>query len=205
MITTSGTSMFRGRAVLALAMVVATFAAVIGPAQAENGGGRTTQEVGVGFFYGTFGESPNQFLLVGGTAEEFCAANPDEPFGAEPGAATAVFRERSDGSLRIKIRGSLQPMYLYEADVEGAPPWIAQVCAGVIEPELLASGIGRLKVRDTIYGEADLDIFNSVRGRLLGEDGTLYRVRASADFSVVGGVPDGDPSEFVSFDLRTIG
>lgn len=193
-----------------LAVVAALLLTVVGlgsPADAHPRGVR--QEVGVGFFYGTFNESPNIVLLVGGTAEEFCAANPDDPFNAQPGTAVARVFERRDGSVDIKVDDRGQPIHLYKTDVEGSPPWIEQVCADIADRDLaprpFASGTARLKVRDSVKSENLVEVFNSVRGRATASDGTRYRVRASADLTVQDGDPVGNPEDFISFKLRQIG
>ncbi len=42
---------------------------------------------GVGCLDGTFDESPRVQLLTGASAEDYCAANPDDPVDADPGSA----------------------------------------------------------------------------------------------------------------------
>ncbi|MEM7286879.1 MAG: hypothetical protein AAF480_11050 [Actinomycetota bacterium] len=190
---------------LAGALLVVATASVGLVAHAAADGKRFSEEpFEVGFFYGTFGESPNTFLLVGGTVEEFCEAGPD----GGPGTATAKIRERKDGTTRVKVKSWNQPMYLYEADIEGVPPWLDQVCGTYFTdgtaPEPFASGSGFLKVRDTIHSPDYIEVFNKVRGYLHEPDGTKYKVRASADFVLRNGVPDGDPEDFVSFSLRKL-
>ncbi len=163
---------------------------------------------GVGFFYGTFNESPNIAMLVGGTAEEFCDANPDDPFNAEPGTATQRIRERANGTVVIRLKTKRQPINLYEIDFPEAPPWIEQVCASyldggpVLEP--FASGKGRVRSRVIVKPDGVVDVFNVSRGRVVGTDGTRYRVRGSADLIVENGVPVGNPEDFVRFRIREI-
>ena len=182
--------------------------ALVAPASAQDQGAIKT-EVGVGYFYGTFGEDPNLLLLTGGTAEEFCADSPDDPFNAEPGSAPARIIERPDGTLTINVNDRGQPIYLYESGELPAPPWIEGVCAdlavGVSAPEPIATGTAQLKVRDRIVSDDFIDVFNSVTGELVATDGTVYRVRASADLTIVNGVPAGNPEDFVSFELKPIG
>lgn len=162
-----------------------------------------------GYFYGTFDQDPNVALLAGGTAEDFCADNPEDPFNASPATTGAKVKERKDGSVSVKVNARDQPIYLYYIEFEGAPPWIEQVCAdiraGGAAPEPFASGTAILKVRDEYLfeGGPPKSIFNSVNGRAVGTDGVKYHVRGSADIPVfVDGVPVGTPPEWVSFSLN---
>lgn len=195
------------RATVVIVTIIAALAALVAPAGAEH---RIVTEVeaGVGFFYGTFNESPNIAMLVGGTVEEFCEANPDDPFSAEPGTATRRIIERKDGTVRIKLKTWNQPIHLYEIDFPGAPPWIEQECAsyfaGASALEPFASGHGFVRSRVTIHPDGLIDVFNVSRGKVMGNDGKWYRVRGSADFVVENGVPVGNPEDFVSFSLRKV-
>jgi hypothetical protein len=170
--------------------------------------GYIEDELGVGYFYGTFGEDPDVVLLVGGTAEEFCLDNPDDPFNAEPGTAPLRLFLRPDGAVDLKVNAKDQPIYLYHSDVGDGPVWIAQVCAEFFTsgtaPEPFASGTADLKVRISVVSEDLVDVFNSVNGTATGIDGTEYKVRASADLVVENGVPQGDPTDFVDFQLTEI-
>ena len=197
----------RRRLTTALVVVATALAASASPAAAESND-VTEEAVGVGYFYGTFGQSPNIALLVGGTAEEFCDANPDDPFNAEPGMTTQRVFVRSDGSVDLKVNDRSQPIHLYEIEFDTAPEWIEHVCALYFsdgtKPDPFASGTARLKVRVTIVSEDYVEVFNSANGRATGTDGTRYRVRASADLVVEDGMPVGNPEDFVSFQLREI-
>lgn len=183
-------------------------ASVIGPADAHSPP-ITRDEVGVGFFYGTFGESPNAALLVGGPAQDFCEDNPDDPFGGEPGTSMAWTRVRNNGSVVVKVNDPSQPIYLYYTDIEGAPPWIEEVCDAYFEngtvPEPFATGSARLKVFDVVHSEDLIEVYNSVRGTVTSPDGTRYRVRAFADLVIESGVPVGDPADFVFLQIKKIG
>jgi hypothetical protein len=165
-------------------------------------------ELGVGYFYGTFNEDPDVVLLVGGTAEEFCLANPDNPFNAEPGVAPLRTFLRPDGSVDLKVNAKDQPIYLYYSEVGDAPIWITQVCedyfASGAAPQPFASGTADLKVRISVVSDDLVDVFNSVNGTATGTDGTEYKVLASADLVVENGVPQGDPTDFVDFQLTEI-
>ncbi len=191
----------------AIALLVATVG-LVGPATAEPEG-FTHDEVGIGYFYSTFNERPNIVLLAGGRAEDFCEANPGDPFNAAPSTATARVFGRSDGSIDVKVDEKNVPIHLYLIDVGGAPPWIAQVCADIAAGGSVsgpfASGVADLKVRDNVVSEDLIEVHNSVNGKATGTDGTEYRVRASADLIVENGVPVGDPENFVSFELRESG
>ncbi len=170
--------------------------------------GYIEEEFGVGYFYGTFGEDPDVVLLVGGTAEEFCLDNPDDPFNAEPGTAAGRTFLRTDGSIDFKVNAKDQPVNLYYSEVGDGPIWITQVCddylAGGPAPEPFASGTADLKVRISVASETLVDVFNSVNGTATGTDGTEYKVRASADLVVEDGVPQGNPADFVDFELTEI-
>ncbi len=189
--------------------VIATAGLLLGVSSPANAGGNQTftEEAGVGYFYGTFGEDQNILLLAGGTAQEFCDDKPKDPFNAEPGTTTQRVRIKKDGTVKIKTNDRHQPVYLYyTGDLDG-PPWISQVCETYFAtgdlPQAFASGTAKLKVRLTIFPDGVVDVFNSVRGKVTGTDGTCYRVRGSADL-VVGadGIPQGNPEDFVSFNLK---
>ncbi len=193
-----------GTALLAVAAALATFAA---PSSAETRG-HVAQEIGVGYFYGTFGQSPNIQLLVGGAVEEFCDEYPDDPFSGEPGTTTARIFERKNGSVDIRVFDKNQPIYLYETDVEGAPVWLEQVCDEYFlteaTPEPFATGTGILRAHLAIDPEGVVDVFNAVHGWATGPDGTRYKVDASADLVVVDGVPVGNPEDFVAFEMKVL-
>ena len=186
--------------VLAAAMVLVGLSS---PASAEPQG-FIEDEIGVGFFYGTFGESPNITLLVGGTAEDFCKNNPEDPFNAEPGMAPLRVFLRNSGAVDLKVNDKYQPIYLYSTDTDNGPQWITDVCNGVVEPELFAEGTADLKVRISIKSENLVDVFNSVNGKATGTDGRQYKVRAYADLIVENGEPVGNPADFVGFKLTEI-
>lgn len=156
----------------------------------------------VGLVYGTFDEDPNLTLLVGGTVEEFCPG--------DPGSAPMRVFTRKNGTVVQKVKDRNQPMYLYEQTEGDAFDWIDSVCAQLdLDPntvvvETYASGTANLRVRNRINDES-VHIFNSVNGKLVASDGTQYRVRASADFTVGPMGPEGDPADFVSFELKKIG
>lgn len=165
-------------------------------------------QTGVGYFYGTFGQSPNVILLTGGTAEEFCEDNPEDPFNAEPGIAPLRTFLRNDGSVDLRVNDKDQPINLYYNEFDDGPIWIEQVCADLIDglpaPVPFASGTADLKVRISVVTDDLVDVFNSVNGKATGTDGTEYKVRASADLVVENGVPIGDPADFVDFELTEI-
>lgn len=192
-----------GIALLATWTALATFAA---PTSAMKG--HVDVPVPVGFFYGTFDQSPNIQLLVGGPAEDFCEEYPDNPFYGAPGTATARIFEMKDGAVDFRIFDKDQPIYLYETEIGDAPTWIAGLCdeyfASGATPEPFASGVGILKVHDQVDANGDVDVFNSVNGWAHGPDGTRYKVGASADFEVIGGELIGDPAEFVKFDMKVL-
>lgn len=203
--TRSRNELITRRKPVAVAMLaaVAMLMGLAAPAGAEPKG-HIEAELGVGYFYGTFDQSPNIQLVVGGTAEEFCDDNPDDPFNAEPGVAPLRIFLRSDGSTDLKVNDKNQPINLYETELADGPAWISQVCAGEIEAELFATGFADLKVRISLVSEDLIDVFNSVNGKATGINGAEYKVRAAADLTVENGVPVGDPSDFVSFEMNEI-
>lgn len=193
-----------------LVIVAATLAMLLGLVTAASAEpqGYIEDQLNVGYFYGTFDDTPNVVLLVGGTAEQFCLDNPDDPFNGEPGTAPLRTFLRQDGSVDLKVNDKDQPIHLYYSGLTDGPPWIEQVCEdffnGQSIPEPFASGAADLKVRISIVSDDLVDVFNSVNGKAAGVDGTEYKVRASADLIVVDGVPVGDPADFVSFELTEI-
>lgn len=194
------------RAATVVAMVIALLLAGAATASAQPRGHVRT-ETGVGYVYGTFDQDPNVTVLVGGTVEDFCVDNPDDPFNAEPGSAPQRAFFDDDGSVKFRVDDNGQPIHLYYQSIGGGPEWIEAVCAdyvvtGVV-PEPFASGTGHLKVRLAIDGNV-VDVFNSVNGIAVGEDGTAYKVRAWADLVLVDGVPQGNPEEFVGAEIVQI-
>lgn len=186
-----------GAAFTSAAMIGATMAPATASAEPQ---GYVQGEFPVGLVYGTFEEvGPNFTLLAGGTVEEFC---PDDP-----GSAPLRVFFRNDGSVDLKVNDKDQPVFLYEQTVGDAFDWIDSVCAALPADPIapFASGTADLKVRISDPGDGPVDIFNSVNGELSASDGTRYRVRASADFVLGPTGPEGDPAEFVSFDLKKIG
>lgn len=193
---------------LTVATVLATLAVSVSPVKAQNDG-PVRVKGGLGFFYGTFNEDPNIAMLVGGTAEEFCEASPEDPFGGEPGSATQRIFEGDDGSVMIKVNSKRQPFHLYEVDFPEAPPWIEAVCAAYFDgesvPESFASGTARVKSRVHVGADGVVDIFNRAVGKATGGDGTSYKVRGSADFIVdADGELSDEPENFVKFTMRKI-
>ena len=180
--------------VLAVSFLAA--AVLASPASAEPQGYLGVEDV-VGYFYGTFDQSPNIALLVGGPAEEFCEG--------DPGTAFNRLFFRSDGSLDIKVNDKDQPIYLYEIDFDDIPPWLDHVCEDGLTPEPFATGTADLKVRVSVLSPNLVDVFNSVNGKATGIDGTEYKVRGWADLIVENGIPVGNPADFVGFKLTEIG
>jgi hypothetical protein len=188
-----------------IVMVLALLLSAPAPASAA----KVKESFEYGYFYGTFGQSPNILLLAGGVAEDFCADNPEDPFNGSPASADAIIKERRDGSASVKVNANGQPIYLYYIEFDDGPTWIAQICAdiqaGEDAPEPFASGTAVLKVRDryVFSGGPPISIYNSVNGTVLGTDGTKYHVRAAADIpTFVDGNPVGSPPEWVSFSLK---
>ena len=172
--------------------------------------GYIADEFDVGYFYGTFGQSPNLTLLVGGTAEDFCLTDPDDPFNAEPGSAPLRVFLRNSGTVDLHVNDKDQPIHLYES-VGEAPDFISEACDALFDgdpattvPEPYASGTADLKVRISLISEDLVDVYNGVNGTVTANDGTVYKVRGSADLVVEGGVPQGDPAEFVDLSVTEI-
>lgn len=195
------------RKLIAMLAAVGVLVGLGSPAAADPQG-YIEDDFGVGYFYGTFGQNPNVILLAGGTADEFCEANLDDPFNGEPGIASVRQFLRQDGSVDLKVNSKDQPIFLYYNEFDDGPIWIESVCedydADDSVPMPFASGTADLKVRISLISEDLVDVFNSVNGKAVGSDGREYKVRASADVIVEGGVPVGDPEDFVSFELTEI-
>lgn len=196
-------------ALVATAAAVATMA---GPTAVHAGQPDTQEEFGYGYFYGTFDQSPNVTVLVGGTAEEFCLDNPDDPFNAEPGVVPSRVVVRTSGRVDVRVNERNQPIYLYEQPDVVGPEWIEGVCSdffdgdpATVVPAPFASGNAKLTVRISVISEDLVDVFNSVKGTAAASDGTAYRVRGSADLVVENGIPVGDPTEFVHLRVTEIG
>lgn len=191
---------------LVFACVLVLLVGIAAPAGAEPKG-YIEGQLGVGYFYGTFDQSPNVALVVGGTAEEFCEDNPEDPFGGEPGMAPLRTFLKHDGSVDLKVNDKNQPIHLYHTELNVAA-WIVEACdayfSGGGAPAAFASGTADLKVRISVLSENLVDVFNSVNGTATGVDGTEYKVRAWADLIVENGMPVGDPRDFVGFQMHQI-
>jgi hypothetical protein len=157
-----------------------------------------------GYFYGTFDPVTNVFMTAGAPAEDFC---PDG-FEGSPAITTSRTSVDEDGSVHVRARTGGVEIHLY--DVTGyaeAPPWISDVCAGLVDAEAFASGVGVMEIHDTyLFAEGPpARLFNSVDGHAFGSDGSKYRVHASAEIPFDGGDPVGTPPEWVSFELTQLG
>ena len=188
--------------VTVLAMLAVAFA---GPADA--GSRRVTRvDAAIGFFYGTFEADGNYVMMVGGTAEEFCDDSPDDAFQGSPGTAKGLLIENADGSGEFRVQSFGQPLYIYESGPLGAPPFVNSVCdayfAGEPTPQPFAEGTAKLKVRDQFEANGDVQVFNQARGRVTDADGNQYYIHGSADFEVVGGELQGNPADFVEFEMK---
>ena len=95
------------RKLMALFAVVAVLVGLGGPANADPQG-FVEDEFAVGFFYGTFDQSPNVALFAGGPIEEYCVA--------DPGTAPLRTFLRNDGTVDLKVNDKDQPIYLYYTD-----------------------------------------------------------------------------------------
>jgi hypothetical protein len=181
----------------------ALVASVLGSATAHaEPQGYIQDEFPVGLVYGSFDQVQNVTLLVGGTVEEFCPE--------DPGSAPMRVFFRNSGAVDLKVNDKDQPIYLYETAGDSMD-WINDVCVALDENpdmdvvETYATGTADLKVRVSVISDELVDVFNSVNGELVANDGAEYRVRASADLIVQNGVPVGNPADFVSFNLKKIG
>ena len=187
----------------------ATIATIAGPGTVHaDPQGFDRAEVPIGYVYGTFNDGPNMTLLVGGSADDFCDAKPEDPFNAEPGMAMGRTFSRIGGVEDLMINDKDQPIYLYDQTGADSFDWLINACATRGEGSIssFATGTADLKVRDRIISpeNGDFDFFNSVNGELIGSDGAVYRVRASADFSVRSGELTAPPPDFVKLEVKRI-
>jgi hypothetical protein len=173
--------------------------AVAAPARAS-AQGFIKDELEYGYFYGTFDQTPNVALFAGGPIEDAC-------FGEEGRASLRVF-PRSDGTVDLKVNDKHQPIYLYDTTFNDIPEWLGEVCPGIVEgaepPTPFATGEADLKVRVSVISDDYVEVFNSVNGIATGTDGTVYKVRGTADLVLQDGAPVGDPRDFVGFTLTEI-
>lgn len=177
-----------------LVMVTAMIVASAAPAWAQSRG-FVEDEFQYGFFYANFDAGVSVF--VGGPVESFCEG--------EPGSAPLRVFERKDGSVDLKVDAKNEPIWVYQSDID-PPVLVEQVCTGQIAPpEAFATGTANLKVRISILTDGTEEIFNSLNGKATAVDGTQWKIRTWADFSVVDGVLQGDPAEFQGVRIQQIG
>lgn len=62
-----------------------------------------------------------------------------------------------------------------------------------------------LKFRMSILTDRTIEMFNGVNGTAAAVDGTHWKIRTWADFTIVDGEPQGDPAEFQSVNIQQIG
>ena len=188
--------------VTVLAMLAVAF---VSPADASSR--RVTRvDAAIGFFYGTFESDDNYVMVVGGPAEGFCEEYPEDPFLGAPGTAKALVIENADGSGEFRVESFGQPLFIYESGPFQAPPFINSFCdayfAGEPTPVPFAEGTAKLKVRDQWDANGNVKVSNQARGRVVDAEGNQYYIHGSADFAVVGGELQGDPADFVEFEMR---
>lgn len=191
-------------ALVAAFALLASLAAPAGAQAETNAEGWIADEVGVGFFYGTFNDGPNTALFAGGSVEEFCVAGPN----GNPGSAASRVFLRSDGSVDIKTNEKGVPIYLYSTNTADIPSWLDSVCPGILAgdsaPDAFAVGTADLKIRLSVISPTEIQIFNGVNGKAIAGDGTEYSVKGSADFTLIDGAPSESPPDFVDFSLQEI-
>lgn len=177
-----------------LAMVIAMIVASAAPAWAQPQG-FVEDEFHYGFFYANFDVGVSVF--AGGPVESFCEG--------EPRSAPLRVFERNDGSVDLKVDARNEPIWVYQSEIE-PPVLLEQVCTGqVAPPEAFATGTVNLKIRLSILADGTQEFFNGVNGKVTAADGTRWKIRTWADFSVVDGVLLGDPAEFQGVSIHQIG
>jgi hypothetical protein len=177
-----------------LVMVIAMIVASAAPAWAQSPG-FAADEFQYGFFYSNF--DVGVAVFAGGPVESFCEG--------EPGSAPLRVFERKDGSVDLKADAKNEPIWVYQSDID-PPVLVEQVCTGQIAPpEAFATGTANLKVRISILTDGTEEIFNGVNGKATAADGTWWKIRTWADFSVVDGELQGDPAEFQGVKIHQIG
>lgn len=177
-----------------LVTVVAMIMVAAAPAVADPQG-FVEDELHYGFFYANFDEAVTVF--AGGPVQSFC--------GGDPGTAPLRVYERNDGSVDLMVDARNQPIWVYQSDLE-PPILVEQVCSGQIEPpETVATGTANLKARISILPNGVQEVSNGVNGKATSDDGTRWKVRTWADFTVIDGLPQGDPAEFQGVKIQQIG
>jgi len=177
-----------------LVVVLAVIVPSAAPAWAQSPG-FVEDEFQYGFFYANLDDGVSVF--AGGPVESFC--------GGEPGSSPLRVFERKDGSVDLKVDAKNEPIWVYQNDTE-PPVLLEQVCTGQIAPpEAFATGTANLKVRISILTDGTEEIYNGVNGKATAADGTQWKIRTWADFSVVDGVLQGDPAEFQGVNIQQIG
>lgn len=177
-----------------LVIVLAVILPSAAPAWAQSRG-FVADEFEYGFFYSNFDVGVSVF--AGGPVESFCEG--------EPRSAPLRVFERKDGSVDLKVDAKNEPIWVYQSEIE-PPVLLEQVCTGQIAPpEAFATGTANLKVRLSILTDGTEEFFNGVNGKVTAVDGTRWKIRTWADFSVVDGELQGDPAEFQGVSIHQIG
>ena len=174
----------------------------VGLAAGASAQGFTEIDHPAGRFYGGFQDGV--LVFTGGGVEEICTGVP------EPTVSARLF-ERNDGSVDIKVDDEELPIVLYHSNLD-AFVFIDQFCTAMFDndpatvpPEPFATGTAALRERISSSPDGVDEIWNGVNGFATETDGTRWKVRTWADFSVDNGVLIGDPSEFQGVDLHQIG
>ncbi len=153
-------------------------------------------------FYGSF--EKDILLFTGLEPEALCHGEP------EPTVSARVFT-RQDGSVDLKVNAREMPILLYHSPL-GAPEFIDETCGllfdgdPLTEPaEPFATGTANFKERIRVAPDGGEAHSNGVNGFATDTDGTTWKIRTWADFSIVDGMLIGDPAEFQGLTIHQVG
>lgn len=116
---------------------------------------------------------------------------------------------RNNGTIGVKVDAKAQPIWLYDVSA-GLPVLVEQTCNALFDddptttaPEPMATGTANLKVRVSILPTGDVEVTNGING-IASSQHTTWKVPTWTDFTVVDGVPQGDPAEFRGVDIQQV-
>lgn len=164
--------------------------------------GYDQQDHMAGRFYGNF--ELNVLLFTGDEVTDICNGAP------EPIVTARVF-SRQDRTVDLKVNARDMPIFLYHSPL-GAPEFIDATCTAMFDGDPtttpvqpFATGTASFKERITVHPGGFEEHVNGVNGVATSPDGTSWKIRTWADFTIDDGVLIGDPAEFQGLAIHRMG